>query len=368
MVLEALLIGLVTSQISFIVTTVYLHRALAHKAITLRPSVAFACRVVIWMSTGTRPRQWVAVHRKHHAHTDKEGDPHSPVIFGYSLVQFGNAVLYRRVSKNREQVVRYAKDLPEDRWDKVLFNHALLGLALGIALLIAVFGWEIGLIAGAVHASIYLLGGGAINGIGHKWGKRPHDNLATNNQWLAWLVAGEGLHNNHHAVTTSSRPPSRSSAAVAVCCAKALAVAGSRAMDAARAAWAAAPSTSSRAPARRPRATTKSSITMSSGVSSTSSVATAPDSPSPHRRSRSDRFDRQGEDPDDALGVSGHRDRGCRGSTGRGDVGIGEHAWPELVENAFGFGLAGPGRLALETADRYALLGYGRSDVLGVLP
>ena len=146
-VLEAVLIGLVTSQISFIVTTVYLHRALAHKAITLRPPVAFACRFIIWMSTGTRPRQWVAVHRKHHAHTDKEGDPHSPVIFGYSLVQFGNAVLYRRVSKNPEQVDRYAKDLPEDRWDKVLFNHALLGLALGVGLLVAVFGWEIGLIA-----------------------------------------------------------------------------------------------------------------------------------------------------------------------------------------------------------------------------
>ncbi len=204
-VLEAVLIGLVTSQISFVVTTVYLHRAMAHKAITLRPPVAFACRFIIWMSTGTRPRQWVAVHRKHHAHTDKEGDPHSPVIFGYSLVQFGNAVLYRRVSKNAEQVDRYAKDLPEDRWDKVLFNHALLGLALGVALLVAVFGWEIAVIAAAVHASIYLLGGGAINGIGHKWGKRPYDNLATNNQWLAWLVAGEGLHNNHHAATTSSR-------------------------------------------------------------------------------------------------------------------------------------------------------------------
>jgi stearoyl-CoA desaturase (delta-9 desaturase) len=204
-VLEAILIGLVTCQVAFIVTTVYLHRALAHKAITLRPTVAFACRFIIWMSTGTRPRQWVAVHRKHHAHTDKEGDPHSPIIFGYSLVQFGNAVLYRRVSKNREQVVRYAKDLPEDRWDKALFNHALLGLALGVALLVAVFGWEIGLIAAGVHASGYLLGGGAINGIGHKWGKRPHDNLATNNQWLAWLVAGEGLHNNHHAATTSSR-------------------------------------------------------------------------------------------------------------------------------------------------------------------
>jgi stearoyl-CoA desaturase (delta-9 desaturase) len=202
-VLGAVLIGLLTSQFSFVVTTVYLHRALAHRAITLIPPVAFACRVVIWMSTGTRPRQWVAVHRKHHAYTDKEGDPHSPLIFGYPQVQFANAYLYRKMSKDPVAVARYARDLPGDRWDRILFDHALLGLALGIALLVAVFGWEIGLIAAFVHASVYLLGGGAINGIGHKWGKRPHDNLATNNQWLAWLVAGEGLHNNHHAATTS---------------------------------------------------------------------------------------------------------------------------------------------------------------------
>ena len=102
-------------------------------------------------------------------------------------------------------VSRYARDLPGDRWDTVLFDHALLGLGLGIGLLIGVFGWEVGLIAAVTHASVYLLGGGAINGIGHKWGKRPHDNLATNNQWLAWFVAGEGLHNNHHAATTSGR-------------------------------------------------------------------------------------------------------------------------------------------------------------------
>ncbi len=99
-VLEAVLIGLLISQVAFVVTTVYLHRALAHRAITMKRPVAFACRIVIWMSTGTRPRQWVAVHRKHHAHTDEEGDPHSPVIFGYSWVQFGNALLYRRVARN----------------------------------------------------------------------------------------------------------------------------------------------------------------------------------------------------------------------------------------------------------------------------
>ena len=204
-VLIGLAIGLVTAQMAFVVTTVYLHRALAHRAITLKPAVLFACRVAIWISTGTRPRQWVAVHRKHHAHTDKEGDPHSPVIFGFSAVQFGNAVLYRRVARNRAAVSRYARDLPGDRWDRILFDHALLGLAIGIGLLVALFGWEIALVASVVHASLYLLGGGAINAIGHTWGKRPHDNLATNNQWLAWFVAGEGLHNNHHAATTSSR-------------------------------------------------------------------------------------------------------------------------------------------------------------------
>lgn len=202
---KAILIALITSQVCFLATTVYLHRALAHRAITLKPPCAFVCRVILWIGTGTRRRQWVAVHRKHHAFTDKEGDPHSPNIFGFSAVQFGNAVLYRRVARKTETVERYARDLAPDRFDKLLFDHAVLGLGIGVGILIAIFGWEVGVIAGAVHASLYLLGGGAINAIGHKWGKRPHANLATNNQWLALLVAGEGLHNNHHAATTSGR-------------------------------------------------------------------------------------------------------------------------------------------------------------------
>jgi stearoyl-CoA desaturase (delta-9 desaturase) len=204
-VLEAFLVAFVTCQVAFIATTVYLHRALAHRAVTLSAPVTAVCRVIIWMATGTRPRQWVAVHRKHHAYTDKEGDPHSPKIEGFARVQFGNAVLYRRYSKDPAVVSRYARDLPADRWDRLLFDHALLGLGLGVAILIAVFGWEIGVIAAVFHATFYLLGGGAINAIGHKWGSRPHENLATNNQWLALLVAGEGLHNNHHAAPTSGR-------------------------------------------------------------------------------------------------------------------------------------------------------------------
>lgn len=200
----AVLVSLVVTQIAIFTTTIYLHRALAHRAVTLSPGVARLCRIVTWTSTGIRPRQWVAVHRKHHAHTDTEGDPHSPVLLGYAKVQFGNALLYRRAI-TRETVARYARDLPADRWDRALFDHALLGLAIGVGGLCVLFGPWLGLAAGALHAASYLLLLAAVNAIGHTWGRRPSPNRATNLQWLAWLTAGEGLHNNHHAAPTSAR-------------------------------------------------------------------------------------------------------------------------------------------------------------------
>jgi stearoyl-CoA desaturase (delta-9 desaturase) len=198
-------IGLAVSQVALYLTTIYLHRALSHRALTLSPVTKAGCRVLTWLMTGIRPRQWVAVHRKHHAHTDKVGDPHSPVLLGYAKVQWTNVALYRKVARDPAEVSRYARDLPPDRFDRVLFDHSVVGLGLGIGLLVVVAGWEIALIASVVHTVFYLVGNGAINAVGHHWGRRPYDNLATNNQWLAWLVAGEGLHNNHHAATTSGR-------------------------------------------------------------------------------------------------------------------------------------------------------------------
>ncbi|HVA44204.1 MAG TPA: fatty acid desaturase, partial [Acidimicrobiales bacterium] len=120
--LVAVLVGLAICQFANLITTVFLHRALSHRALTLSPGVTFAFRVVIWLSTGIRPRQWVAVHRKHHAFTDVEGDPHSPVILGYAKVQLGNVGLYRKAAKDETLVAKYARDLPADRWDRVLFD------------------------------------------------------------------------------------------------------------------------------------------------------------------------------------------------------------------------------------------------------
>jgi stearoyl-CoA desaturase (delta-9 desaturase) len=201
----AALVGFVLAQFANLVTTLYLHRALSHRAMTLSGPITAAFRVITWVSTGIRPRQWVAVHRKHHAFTDVVGDPHSPLIEGYLKVQVGNPVLYRRVANDGETVARYARDIPADRWDAVLFDHALVGLGIGVGAIVLLFGWRWAAVAGAVHAVTYLGLSASVNAVGHKWGKTTYENQARNNQWLAWLTAGEGLHNNHHAAPTSAR-------------------------------------------------------------------------------------------------------------------------------------------------------------------
>ncbi|MGI9054159.1 MAG: fatty acid desaturase, partial [Ilumatobacteraceae bacterium] len=200
-----LIVGVGISLLANVATTVYLHRALAHRALTLRPAVIQVCRVLTWVSTGIRPRQWVAVHRKHHAYTDVEGDPHSPVLHGWIRVQMMNVAMYRREARNPVTITKYAKDLPQTRADRWMYDHALLGLAIGVGLLVLVCGWRIGLLAAFVHVNVYLGGSAAVNAIAHHFGRRPYDNTAGNLQWLALITAGEGLHNNHHAAPTSAK-------------------------------------------------------------------------------------------------------------------------------------------------------------------
>lgn len=203
--LLALVVGFAITTLANLATTIYLHRALAHRALTLSRPVTHAFRFIIWISTGIRPRQWVAVHRKHHAFTDVEGDPHSPALHGWIKVQLCNVAMYRREANNPETVARYARDLPATKLDRALYDSALYGLALGVALAVAVFGWQVGLLAAFVHVNLYLGGSAAVNAIGHRFGRRPYENKAGNLQWLAFITAGEGLHNNHHAAPTSAR-------------------------------------------------------------------------------------------------------------------------------------------------------------------
>lgn len=198
------------TQLAIVATTVYLHRGLAHRALSVHPAAAVPFRFVIWITTGMRPREWVAVHRKHHAATDTPDDPHSPLQVGFWRVQLNNVGLYKSAARDEANARKYARDLPQDRLDQFAFDHALVGLGIGIAILVVVmallgFPLWVGFLAAGLHAVMYVMLSGAINAVGHTYGKQPYDNSATNMQTLALMTGGEGLHNNHHAAPTSAR-------------------------------------------------------------------------------------------------------------------------------------------------------------------
>ena len=134
--LAAVVAAFVVTQLAIFTTTVYLHRALTHRALTVHPVAAFPCRCVIWMTTGMRPREWVAVHRKHHAATDTADDPHSPLVVGFWRVQLGNVGLYKRAAADDEMMRKYARDIPTDRFDRLAFDYSLVGLGIGITILV----------------------------------------------------------------------------------------------------------------------------------------------------------------------------------------------------------------------------------------
>src|SRR5688500_7646492 len=160
---------------ALLATTVYLHRALAHKAITLHPAPALVFRVILWGTTGIVPRAWVAVHRKHHAFSDEPEDPHSPVVRGFWAVQLGNVILYRACIRDGSTVKKYTRDLPPDRLDRALFDRPVIGLALGITLLVLILGPMGALFVIVAHMFLYLSINAAVNAVGHTFGKRPYD-------------------------------------------------------------------------------------------------------------------------------------------------------------------------------------------------
>ena len=202
----SLMAAVVVIQTAVFATTIYLHRCLTHRALILHPVAAWVFRFMLWATTGILPREWVAVHRKHHAFTDEEGDPHSPLLEGFWPVQLGNVFYYVREAANAAVVDKYARDVKEDAWDRWLFNYGLLGPSLGVIGLCAVLGLGWGLLAAGIHAVMYVFVlSSSINGLCHYAGYRNFANTATNLRIVALLTGGEGLHNNHHGFPRSPK-------------------------------------------------------------------------------------------------------------------------------------------------------------------
>jgi stearoyl-CoA desaturase (delta-9 desaturase) len=210
-ILRAIGLGLSVAIAANLVTTIWLHRGLTHKAVTYSPSVTMVFRIINWITTGIRPREWVAVHRMHHLYTDTPKDPHSPKQLGWVRVLFTNVALYRRVAKDPKVVNERAREMKPDRLDHLFFDHANMGLAIGIGILVGIttlLGWGpwLGLTAAGFHAVLYLGLSGAVNSICHHFGRRPFKGTsATNVWWVAIFTSGEGYHNNHHAKETNPR-------------------------------------------------------------------------------------------------------------------------------------------------------------------
>jgi stearoyl-CoA desaturase (delta-9 desaturase) len=196
-------ITLALLQTSVFFTTIYLHRCKTHKGLELNPAVGLLMHLELSLFTGIVPRQWAAVHRKHHHFSDKEGDPHSPYLYGLWTVLFGNYFFYRKEARNQAMVRKYTPDWKPDALDKIPhLQFAALG---GLAIFMLMFGAVWGAAAWLTHVTLYIFLNSSINSVCHMIGYRTFDNKATNLQSIALLTAGEGLHNNHHQYPTSAR-------------------------------------------------------------------------------------------------------------------------------------------------------------------
>jgi stearoyl-CoA desaturase (delta-9 desaturase) len=198
--------SIILTQIATFSTSIYLHRTLAHRALSLHPIVEFLFRAALWLVTGQDRQQWVAVHRKHHTFTDREGDPHSPLLLGFWKVQLGNVYYYVQEARNPQTIAKFAPDLAGDRWERLVFCRGWTGLGLGVVLVSLTIGWWQGVVAMLGHALLFVfVTGPLINGLGHWMGAQNFENTAYNSRVLAWMTGGESLHNNHHAFPRSPK-------------------------------------------------------------------------------------------------------------------------------------------------------------------
>lgn len=197
-----------TTQGTILAVTLYLHRGQAHRGVQFHPVIAHLFRLWCWLTTGMVTRQWVAVHRKHHARCETAEDPHSPQVFGIRAVLWGGVGLYKSAAANRGDLEAFGVGTPTDWIERHLYERwSWLGPTLLAGISIALFG-VVGVALWALQmAWIPFWAAGVINGLGHWCGYRNFETSDTSANLVPWglLVGGEELHNNHHAFPASAK-------------------------------------------------------------------------------------------------------------------------------------------------------------------
>jgi stearoyl-CoA desaturase (Delta-9 desaturase) len=205
---QVLLATLVMTHLTIVGVTIYLHRSQAHRAVDLHPVVSHFLRFWLWLTTGMVTKEFVAVHRKHHAKCETEEDPHSPQTRGIKALLLTGVELYRAESKIPETISKYGLGTPDDWIERNLYTRfSWQGVGVMLVLNLLMFG-AIGLTVWAVQMLwIPVMATGIINGIGHWWGYRNFEapDASTNVSPWGIVIGGEELHNNHHTYPTSAK-------------------------------------------------------------------------------------------------------------------------------------------------------------------
>lgn len=203
------LITLLLTHVTIVSVTIFLHRHQAHRALDLGPVPSHFFRFWLWLTTGMTTKEWVAIHRKHHAKCETADDPHSPQIYGLPRVLWTGVMLYVKESRNAQTLERYGHGTPDDWLERKIYApYHKLGVAIMLATDMAIFGFVPGLLIWIVQVAwIPFWAAGVINGVGHFWGYRNFTcaDASTNIFPIGLLIGGEELHNNHHAFAASAK-------------------------------------------------------------------------------------------------------------------------------------------------------------------
>ncbi|MFM2345127.1 MAG: hypothetical protein RLZZ210_1740 [Pseudomonadota bacterium] len=205
---KMVIVALVFTHITIAAVTIFLHRSQAHRSLDLHAIPSHFFRFWLWLTTGMVTKEWVAVHRKHHAKCETPDDPHSPQTRGIKKVLLEGAELYRTESKNMETIEKYGHGTPDDWIERNLYTRfSWQGVGLALILNVSLFG-VFGLTIWALQmAWIPIWAAGVINGLGHFIGYRNFDAADASTNLVPWgiIIGGEELHNNHHTYPTSAR-------------------------------------------------------------------------------------------------------------------------------------------------------------------
>jgi len=205
---QRVIVTLALTHVTIASVTIFLHRSQAHRALDLHPLASHFFRLWLWLTTGMQTRDWVAVHRKHHAKCETEDDPHSPQTRGLRTVLLRGAELYMAERAKVDTLQRYGRGTPDDWLERNVYSRWVWqGCALMLLADVALFGVS-GIAMWAVQMIwIPFFAAGVINGVGHYWGYRNFDCPDASTNIAPWgiLIGGEEMHNNHHTFPTSAK-------------------------------------------------------------------------------------------------------------------------------------------------------------------